>query len=81
MTVEELEQAGEFEIPSVILRDISHLSEMGASVNIPLEFQVCDVLLLILGIKIVLDSDAEYIDFEQVDWGTVLFYLFPTIVK
>jgi hypothetical protein len=73
MTVEELEQSGEYEIPPVMMRELSYLSEMGASVMGPLEYRACDVLLPLLGIKIVPESDAEYVDFEQIDWEIIEF--------
>jgi len=74
MTVEELEQAGEYEIPPAMMRELSYLSEMGASVMIPLEYSTCDVMLPLLGIKIIPDSDAEYVRFEETDEGSVRFY-------
>ena len=73
MTVEELENAGVFNVPSVIMRDIDYLSDMGASTILPLEYRACDVLLPLLGINIIPESDAEFIVFEEVDWGKVTF--------
>lgn len=74
MTVEELEQSGEYELPQTMMRELNFLTEMEASVLGPLEYRASDVLLPLLGIKIVPDSDAEFVEFEDVDWGLVRFF-------
>ncbi len=75
MTVEELEKAGEFEVPPAMMRQLSILSEMGASVMGPLEYRACDVLLPLLGIVIKPECDSEHVRSEHVDWGKVRFYI------
>ena len=74
MTVEGLEALGEVEIPAPMQREISRLSKEGASCIFPMEYRACDVMLPLLGIKIVPESDAEEVEFEEVDWGLVRFY-------
>ena len=74
MAIEDLEKLGDIEIPPAMMRELSKLSEMGASVMMPLEYRACDVMLPLLGIKIVPESDAEYVVFEDTDWGMVRFY-------
>ncbi len=74
MTIEELEALGEMKIPPSMQRELSYLSEIGASVMGPLEYRACDVILPLLGIKIVPESDAELVHCEEVDWGLVRFY-------
>jgi hypothetical protein len=73
MSLDDLENAGKFELPVVMKRDISELSKMGASVILPLEYRACDVLLPILGIVIEPESDSESVDYS-VDSGFVQFY-------
>lgn len=74
MTLEELEQSGDFDMPPPILRDLENMSELGASVMGPMEYRACDVLLPLLGVKVIPEKDAEYVKHEIVNWGKVRFY-------
>ncbi|MHA1662961.1 MAG: hypothetical protein ACTSVR_06870, partial [Candidatus Thorarchaeota archaeon] len=73
MTIAELEQAGEFEIPPAMMREVSYLYEIGASVIGPLEYRAYDVLLPLLGIRIIPEDDTEKVKAEEVDLGIVRF--------
>ncbi|TFH03179.1 MAG: hypothetical protein E4H14_17035 [Candidatus Thorarchaeota archaeon] len=74
MTISQLEEVGDFEIPPVLMKELDALSEIGASVLGPLEYKACDVLLPLLGIKVIPESDAKIVKVEDVDWGVVRFY-------
>ena len=74
MSVSELELVGDIEIPQVLMRALDGLSEAGADVFVPLEYRACDVLLPLLGIQIVPEDDAEYVDYVVENWGFVRFF-------
>jgi hypothetical protein len=75
MTAEELEDSGDYEIPPVMMKDIDKLLENGANVIGPLQYKACDVLLPLLGIRIVPENDENLIVFESVGYGVVRFYV------
>lgn len=76
MTVDELAQSGPHELPPPLKHELEELARKKEKKSIwyVLEYEACELILPLLGIKIIPESDAKHVGFELMDINTVEFY-------